>query len=199
MHDHAPWSPAAFEERYAAAGDPWSFATSSYELDRYETVLGALRPEPHRYRIAYEPACSVGVLTARLQPRCDALFASDVSPSAVARARLRCGRRDGLQIDVGSVQQGPCTTEPLDLVVFSEVGYYFGASELAVLVGAVRSALGPGGDLVACHWTGTSADHQLGGRTVHEIMARTLDAETGTDLVRSEVHEGFVLGVWRAR
>lgn len=197
MPDEEPWSPAAFEARYAVAPDPWSFATSTYERERYETILSALRPRPHRYHLGFEPACSVGVLTAALVERCDRIVASDVSASAVARARVRCSALNGVRIDVGSVQDGPGTDEPVDLVVFSELGYYFAADELPAIVTGVRDLLAPGGDLIACHWTGESPDHRLSGTTVHDVMVRTLEADAG--LVRSELHDGFVLGVWHAR
>ena len=174
MPEPEPWSPRAFEERYAGDADPWSFATSPYELARYDTILGALRPEPHRYRLGYEPACSIGVLTERLAPRCDRLLATDVSPSAVAQAKERCGERDGLRIEVGSIQDGPGTDDPFDLVVFSELGYYFDEEELAAVVAGVRCLIGPGGDLIACHWSGESPDHRLSGAVVHDVMARTL-------------------------
>ena len=190
-----PWSPAAFEDRYRAVDDPWSFATSTYELGRYAAILAALRPPPHRYRRAYEPACSVGVLTEQLARRCDQLVATDVSASAVRRAVDRCGDRSALQIEVGAVQAGPPPGDPLDLIVFSEVGYYFDEAELAGVVDLLAAALGPGGDLVACHWTGESPDHRLPGATVHEVLRQRLVPHAS--LVRSEVCDGFLLDAWR--
>lgn len=195
MGEHAPWSPAAFEQRYASDADPWSFATSTYELDRYASILDALRPEPYRYRFGYEPACSVGVLTTLLAPRCDTLVATDVSPSAVGQARKRCGLRTGLSVEVGSVQDGPPGDDGPDLVVFSELGYYFTELELAAIVGRIGRRMAPGGDLVACHWTGESADHQLGAATVHDVLGRTL-APIALSM-GGEVHDGFLLDAWR--
>lgn len=195
MHERTPWSPEAFEERYAAAPDPWSFASSPYELDRYDRILAALRPAPHRYRLAYEPGCSVGVLTEQLVRRCDRLIATDVSATAIARARARCGAATGLHLEVGRVQDGPGTDELLDLLVFSEVGYYLAADELADVLGRLRAGLAPGADVVACHWTGRSDDHRLHGSTVHEILGRAFEGEA--EPVIDEVHDGFVLGAWR--
>jgi SAM-dependent methyltransferase len=197
MGEDPPWSPESFEAKYAADADPWSFASSPYELARYDAVVGALRAEPHRYRLAYEPACSVGVLTDRLRTRCDALIATDVSPTAVERARARCGGHDGVRIEVASVEDGPGTDEPLDLVVFSELGYYFSTDDLARLVEGLRRSMAPGADLVACHWTGTSPDHQIGGHVVHEVLAEVLGPSARQR--RDEVHDGFLLGAWRTR
>lgn len=193
----APWSPAAFEERYRGADDPWSFATSAYELGRYAAIEAALRPAPHRYRSGYEPGCSVGVLTARLADRCDALRATDVSATAVARARSRCGDRPGLTIEVGSVQDGPPAGTSPDLIVFSEVGYYLDRDELHGVVDRLAAAAAPGADLVACHWTGESADHRLAGSEVHAVVREVLAPLA--DALHEEVHDAFVLGSWRLR
>ena len=193
----APWSPAAFEDRYAATADPWDFASSPYEQGRYAAILASLRPRPHRYRVGYEPACSVGVLTEALLDRCDVVVATDVSPTAVARARQRCAGRPGAVISVGAVQDGPGTAVAPDLVVFSEVGYYFDRHELrAVTEDLVRTA-GAGADLVACHRTGESVDHRLGGAEVPEVLGHALAGRA--DHLGGAVHDGFVLDTWQLR
>lgn len=193
--DEEPWSPAAFERKYLQSVDPWSFASSPYEQGRYQAILDALAPEPHRYRSAFEPGCSVGVLTAQLSARCRALLATDVSPTAVDRARERCMPRAGLRIEVGSVEDDPADGQPFDLVVLSEVGYYLTRARLEAVVSELAEAMAGGGDLVACHWTGHSDDHVLHGSEVHEALAAGL--ATRADLVRSETHDGFLLDSWR--
>lgn len=55
--------PAYFEAMYAGAVDPWDLAGRWYEQRKYALTLASL-PRP-RYRAAFEPGCSVGVLTAR--------------------------------------------------------------------------------------------------------------------------------------
>lgn len=195
MPDTEPWSLAAFEARYAATIDPWSFTSSTYEFDRYATILDALRPEPHRYRLGYEPACAEGVLTELLAARCDALVATDVSPTAVARANDRCGGRAGVRIEAGSVADGPPSGEAPDLIVFSELGYYFDERELEAIVTMLAGRVERGADLVACHWTGVSPDHRLAGATVHRALRRTLASHAQP--VRGEVHDGFLIDSWR--
>src|ERR1700728_2684898 len=88
MSEHSPVSQAAFEAKYRQTGDPWDFTGSRYERDRYELTLRSLMRS--HYRRAFEPACSIGVLTAALAARCDELQAIDIAPSAVASARERC-------------------------------------------------------------------------------------------------------------
>jgi SAM-dependent methyltransferase len=185
-----PWSPEAFEARYRADPDPWKFATSPYEQARYDALLEAL-PRP-TYARAYEPGCSIGALTVRLAPRCGELFSVDVSPSAVARARNRCMGLSEVHVAVGSVGDEP--PPDLDLVVFSEIGYYFTVSELDQIIARVAGAMRAGGVLVACHWLGTSDDHQLHGSVVHDCLHQQLNG------AYRPVHHfdgvGFVLDAW---
>lgn len=181
--------PSLFEPRYRAEGDLWHLATSPYELDRYRATLDVLaRP---RYRSAYEPGCSVGVLTALLAGRCDRVVAVDVAPTAVAMARERCTDLTNVEVRVGSMVDDPGSG--YDLVVFSEVGYYVDAGTLATVVDRLAQALVAGGDLVGCHWVGHSDDHVLYGDVVHEVVDRHPDL----DHVRHEAHEGFRLDTWR--
>ena len=61
---------------YAGAEDPWGFRSRWYEQRKRDVTLAALtRP---RYRRAFEPGCSIGVLTAALAERCDEVVAADV-------------------------------------------------------------------------------------------------------------------------
>lgn len=185
------WSAEAFEHRYQQQPDPWDFRTSPYEQGRYRAIVDALdRP---RYRFAYEPACSVGELTCRLARVCDRVRAVDVSPTAVAAACERCADLPGVEVEVASVADDDIP--PVDLVVFSELGYYFDEGELDVTIDRLVSSMEPGGCLVACHWLGHSEDHRLHGTTVHQHLSGhpTLLPRLHQD------HEGFVLDTWMRR
>lgn len=186
-----PCSPRAFESRYRADPDPWDFAGSPAEQARYDDLLDVLGPGP--FSSAYEPGCSIGVLTSRLAHRCDRLRAVDVSPTAVALARERCGDRPGLTLEVASVADDP--TGDHDLVVASEVGYYFAGDALDAVVERLVGALLPGGTLLACHWTGHSPDHEVDGATVHAALDRHPDL-TPTD---HRVGPTYVIDRWRRR
>src|SRR6202012_892716 len=54
--------PGYFDAMYAAAPDPWGFEERWYE-QRKNAISLALLPD-RRYRAAFEPGCSIGVLTA---------------------------------------------------------------------------------------------------------------------------------------
>ena len=74
-----------FEEMYRDDTDPWGFETSPYEHRKYAVTVASL-PRCH-YRTAYEPGCSVGVLSELLAARCDRLLCSDIVPCALERPR----------------------------------------------------------------------------------------------------------------
>ena len=77
---------------YRADPDPWDFETSDYERAKYAATLAACGAGP--FDRALELGASIGVLTERLAPRCGALVAIDVAPTAIAQAR---GRLAGLR------------------------------------------------------------------------------------------------------
>ena len=81
--------PAYFDAMYQAAADPWGFEERWYEQRKYAVSL-ALLPAV-RYRSAFEPGCSIGVLTRLLAGRCDAVLSCDVAPPAVRAAAGRTG------------------------------------------------------------------------------------------------------------
>ncbi len=82
MSGEAPFTPPEyFEQLYVRDPDPWRFATSGYERDKYAATLAAL--PNRRFASGFEVGCSIGVLTRQLAERCDALLAADGSPTAL--------------------------------------------------------------------------------------------------------------------
>ncbi len=178
-----------FEALYRRTADPWNFGASPYERDRYARTLAALSRE--RYGAAFEPGCSVGVLTAQLALRCDALLATDVAPTAVAQARRRCAGLSNVELRCEALDEH-LPPRRFDLVVFSEIGYYFGPERLLRLIRALPSRLGPGGEFVAVHWLGHSPDHALHGDDVHALLLANLELRHR----HAERRAGFRLDTW---
>jgi SAM-dependent methyltransferase len=178
-----------FEEKYRRNRDPWDFARSSYELNRYDEILRLLG---HRtFNRAFEPGCSVGILTERLAVRCQHLFAMDISPTATAMARQRCVQQRNVTIAEGALPSDlPGGT--FDLIVFSEIGYYFDRDALAEIRDLLVGRLTKPGLFIGGHWLGMSEDHLLTGDEVHAVL-RT----SGLLAINSsQRHEGFLLESW---
>ncbi len=181
-------APGGFEARYRDHADPWGFASSAYEREKYARTVAALGDR--RFPAALELGCSIGVLTALLAERCDHLVALDGAPTAVAAARERLGDRTGIDVREGLVPED-LPAGPWDLVVASEVLYYLGHELLDATVRALAASLSPGGLLLAVHWTGTAASHHMHADEVH---ARLL-AEPGLRGRHAELAAGYRLDV----
>ena len=85
--------PEYFDALYTADPDPWKFAASPYERDKYTLTLDAM-PKP-RYRSALEVGCSIGVLTRSLASRCDTLVAIDAAQTPLRRGEAQVRRFAG--------------------------------------------------------------------------------------------------------
>ena len=160
--------PSYFDDVYANSADPYGLADRWYEARKYALSLALLPRE--RYRAGFEPGCSVGVLSRQLASRCDQLLACDAVPDAVASARDRTAGLPGVRVEQRVVpRQWPAAT--FDLVVFSELLYYFDDGDLALLLKLASGSLRPGGHLLAVHWRHPAPDHPRTGDQVHQVLA----------------------------
>lgn len=185
----APWTPAAFEARYAADADPWCFESSYDELRRYELLLSHLGSR--RFESVLEIGCSIGVLTERLARRATRVVATEVAPSAMTRAAWRLADDDRVAFTFGDLRS-ECPTGPFDLIVLSEVGYYLSAEELKAAAARLWDERAPGGAIVlAAHWTGVSADHRLSGAQTHAVLRQTWGPPAW-----SVTYDTFVVDEW---
>ncbi|HEY6788960.1 MAG TPA: SAM-dependent methyltransferase [Trebonia sp.] len=160
--------PGYFHDRYTASADPWRLAECWYEARKYALTVALLPRE--RYGAAFEPGCSIGVLTAQLAPRCDRLLAWDAVPDAVAAARGRTAGLPGVRVE-RRIIPGEWPPGSFDLIVFSELLYYFDDADLGQVLGLGAGSLRPGGHLLAVHWRHPAPDHPRTGDEVHEDLA----------------------------
>lgn len=179
-----------FERLARESFDPWDYETSAYEQGKYRRTLDAL---PTRTGRTLELACSIGVFTAMLAPRCENLLAVDFSPTALQRARRRLGGADNVEFSRRVLpEQTP--SGPFDTIVCSEVLYYWPGSLVRDGLARIEAALAPGGTLVAVHWRGRDPRRELNGDDVHEILR----AETGLRWEDGLRTPGYLLDCWRA-
>lgn len=187
-------SAAFFEAKYQAVPDPWDFAHDAYELARYDAIVEALQGQ--RYARAFEPGCSVGVLTERLAATCDAVDACDFSATAAAQARARCAALPNVHVCTAALT-GREDWKRYDLVVLSEIGYYFTDADWLEMVDTMVGRMQHGTTLLAAHWLGHSDDHILSGDCVHAIL-ETNKRLVPVDAQRlGEGEQGFRLNLWR--
>lgn len=164
---------AYFEDVYRANADPWNFETSAYEHAKYARTLAALPRE--RYARALEVGCSIGVLTGLLAERADTLLSVDVNEQALARARERNRDRRNVTFERRRLP-AEAPPGPFDLIVLSEVGYYFSTRDLEEVLDVLTGRLAPGGDLILVHWTPFVPDYPQTGDAVHGAALRRTPA-----------------------
>ncbi len=166
-HSEPDTSAAFFEAKYQHAEDPWNFAISQYEQQRYTAMIDRLGDQ--HFSSAFEPACSVGVFTQRLGRCCDAVIATDAAPTAVQQARQRCQAMPHVQIDCAELPH-EMPAQQFELIVFAECGYYFSVAQLRRIIAALCDRMTTNGVLLACHSLLQWPDHRLPGATVHELI-----------------------------
>ena len=161
-----------FDGMYASADDPWQLSSRWYEHRKYAITLAML---PHRsYRHAFEPGCSIGVLTEKLCRRCAHVTAVDVAEAALRGAddRLRdAGCRSQVTLARSSLDV-PWPPGPFDLVVLSEVAYYLERTTLIEVLARECPRLPSEAVIVAAHWRHAVDEYPLTGDEVHQIVAQ---------------------------
>jgi predicted TPR repeat methyltransferase len=179
-----------FDAMYEAAADPWGFEDRWYEQRKYAISLAQL-PD-RRYHRAFEPGCSIGVLTAMLAGRCDRLLSWDVAAGAVQAAARRTRDLPNVRVERRQIPH-EWPEGRFDLIVFSEILYYLGDRDLEQVLDFGVHALEPGGTLLAVHWRHPVTDYPRSGDDVHRLLA----ARAGLARLVSHQEEDFLAEVYR--
>lgn len=143
--------PGYFEQLYVADPDPWRFATSDYERQKYAATVEAV-PQGRSARV-FEVGCSIGVLTRQLAANCDEMLAVDVSQTALEQAEERCEDLPWVNFEKMDVR----TEWPdgrFDLILFSEVLYYLGLEGIQQAARRSLESLYPHGAIMLVNWHG---------------------------------------------
>uniref|UniRef100_UPI0035C95DF7 SAM-dependent methyltransferase n=1 Tax=uncultured Sphingomonas sp. TaxID=158754 RepID=UPI0035C95DF7 len=183
-----------FDGIFAEDDDPWSLASSSYETEKFACTIAVLADR--RYASALEIGCAHGVLTQRLAPLCTDLLAIDIAAKAIEQAERRC--RDLPQVRFQRVAfpgEAPDVTAP-DLVLLSEVAYYWSDSDLTAAAEWLRAHVAVGGRILLVHWTGETDYPQTGDAAVTKLSAALGDLIV---VERAERTECYRLDLWTRR
>ncbi|HEY3726970.1 MAG TPA: SAM-dependent methyltransferase [Solirubrobacteraceae bacterium] len=162
-------STADFEALYRSDPDPWGYTTSAYEHDKYSATLAACGPGP--FRCALELGGSIGVFSALLASRCDALTTIDAAPTAVATARGRLAQSPQVTALEGTIPEA-IPRRRYDLVVASEILYYLTPAQLSATLTLLGRLMDPGARLVAVHWRPAGPDRPFTASEVHDALRR---------------------------
>ncbi len=99
-----------------------------------------------------EIGCAIGVSTADLASRCDALLAVDISRAALSRAQERLSSRPHVTFQRAQIPD-EWPDGRFDLIVVSEVLYFLSAEEVARAAERAFEALVSDGVCLLVNWT----------------------------------------------
>ncbi len=159
--------PTYFDKLYTADPDPWRFETSEYEAQKYAATLAALPNK--RYQSTFEIGGSIGVLTEQLAEYCDSLLSVDISTIAQETAIQRCQHLPHVRFQIMNVPH-EYPDDSFDLVLLSEVGYYWCWEDFKQAQTRIFDSLLPGGHLLLVHWLHEAIDYPLRGHQVHDAF-----------------------------
>ncbi len=180
--------PEYFDKIYAANADPWGYATSAYERGKYAATLAAL--PRGRFHRAFEPGCSIGVLTRMLARRCGRLLAADTSEASLDRARARCRGLPNVSFRRLAIPvRWP--EGSFDLIILSEVLYYLSRCGVRDTARRTMHSLRARGVVILVHWLGTTGTARGGDLVTCQFISQAqrfrLIARLRTDRYRLDV------------
>ncbi|MBN9229894.1 MAG: methyltransferase domain-containing protein [Legionella sp.] len=180
---------AFFNQLYEGNDDPWNFTTNSYELFRYQRICDVIQNKKHAW--IFEAGCSIGILTAKLAQFAEQVEAIDISEVAIQHAQKKCQHINNITFSASTLldyAMSPAT----DLIILSEIGYYFTHSEWRLILDKIITQMRPNSYILASHWLGQSSDHLISGDAVQD----TFSLFSNLYEVHQEQHPGFRLGYW---
>ncbi|ASU85431.1 SAM-dependent methyltransferase [Nocardiopsis gilva YIM 90087] len=180
-----------FDAMYASCDDPWGFRTRWYERRKRAVSMAALPRE--RYGCAFEPGCSIGLLTRELSFRCDQVLAWEGAHEAASRTREELADAGNVRVVWARVPE-KWPKDEFDLVVLSELLYYFDDQDLAAVLDLAWGSLRSGGTLLAVHWRHPVAEHTRSGDDAHRALAGL----PGLGRLVEHREEDFLLDVYQA-
>ncbi len=183
-----------FDGIFQGDADPWGLASSAYEAAKFDATIAVIADR--RYHRALEIGCAHGVLSERLSGLCDDMLAVDISSAALAQAAARLASQTNVRLDrLAFPREAPAETG-FDLVILSEVAYYWSDADLVAAAALIGQRLVPGGRLLLVHWLGDTDYPQSGDGAV-----RALRAAFG-DLIETTVERrtsDYRLDLWTRR
>jgi len=177
-----------FDALYRADPDPWRFASSAYEREKYAASLAAL--PARRFRSGFEIGCSIGILTNELGGVCDELLAVDVADAALEQARRNCLLPNVRFANMPVPDAWPDNRQ-FDLIVLSEVLYYLVPDDIGRVAEKVAASIEPTGVVLLVHYLGET-DYPVTGDQAADTFMATVDLRLDTQ-IRTERYRIDVL------
>jgi SAM-dependent methyltransferase len=165
------WQPGwgrGCHERLYSRPDPYGLVTNAYEQAKYDLIMQTLAGR--RYARTLEVGCGEGLLSERLVDLTGELVGVDISEAATQRARERLEGTDRAWFERRTLPLDMPDGD-FDLIVCSDVLYYWEPGTLRIGMERLIERLRPGGRLLLLHYLGDFG--QAGdGDSVHDLATR---------------------------
>jgi SAM-dependent methyltransferase len=182
-----------FDALYEANPDPFRVRSSFYEQRKLGLVLDCLT-KPH-YAAAWDPACGIGELAARLAPRAERVLASDASPQAVQLARRRCSASKNVDVkQLTQPSRPPSETDPFDLILVSEFAFYLTDQIRGATLDVLHEVAADRAELLAVHWRHHPDNGYISGEQVQEEVVAGLEPRGWRHVVQHDDRD-FIIDV----
>ena len=180
-----------FDNLYRQNADPWNYVANNYEQDRFSATVAAL-PKPH-YRRGLEIGCSIGVLTEKLAAYCDQMLGIDCSSLALEQAHRRLERLPNAE---AALMRAPdeMPDGSFDLIVLSEVLYFFSEKDLRTVQAFVASRLDNDGTCILVNFLGDTESPKTGAEAADRFIQLS---EFALRSVTQQEFDGFRIDVLR--
>jgi SAM-dependent methyltransferase len=154
-------------ERFYAKADPWGIGKSENETVKYGLTLDLCGAGP--FDRAVEIGCGEGLFTELLAPRCRSLLALDISSRATHRAQKRLAPHEGVSVRTAALP-AEYPDGSFDLVVASDVLYFWRDEDLRGTIPLLGDSLTIGGRLVTLHYA-RPVNAVSTGERVHDLLS----------------------------
>lgn len=162
-----------FNWRYRKS-DPYNVSISEYETEKTERSIRSLKFQP-KFGSILEIGCGEGNMTTLLAAIAEKVVATDISDLAVKRTAVRTSAFSNVEARRMDLLADEAPGE-FDLVVASEVLYYFEQAQLPAVMERVTSCVKKGGSVGLIHARALADDtagvelKKFGARTIHEMF-----------------------------
>jgi hypothetical protein len=129
-------------------------------------------------------------LSEQLASRCDRLLSTDIIDEALKIAAVRLSKYPNAFVETRSIPD-EWPEEFFDLVVLSEIAYYFDEGGLERVLGSVMTTTQPGAHVLGVHWRGAT-DYPQSGDDVHQRIGLCSGLRNAVHHIEAQ----FRLDVW---
>jgi len=136
------------EDHYEEGAEPWNYSVRSMELLRHEWIAENLKKTGIQSDTrVLEMGCSLGLMTEKIAELGPKITAIDLSPKAIAQAKVRCRQFNNVEFQVADVCKLPFPDSSFDRVTVCDglFSWYLSEEAQAQVSMEVSRVLKPGG------------------------------------------------------